>query len=625
MASNTFDLHHKLTNDLRFNHKLTGLLRKLVAANIQIKTKPAAKKIVGDTVKQILELCQYNLSPLVPFYFPTFDSGRPFTFKDHPFAMALYDVRPLSITTLRGSRQIGKSTNLTVRDILLTRIFPGYHTFTLCPKHEQIKTFANKFKEMESYYRHFRQYKNLRNGLFFKELPNKSTSKFTYAFTNAASVRGNAVDSLNIDEYQDFDNALEVEIEQILSASKHALRMYSGTSLTTDSALECKWEESSRSVWVMPCPACNHDNMATEEGDVMKMIGPVGPVCVKCERRIDTREGFWEDESPATAEAGHKGLHIPKIIVPAVVEDPAKWNEVYVMSRTVDQNLFKREALGIPSKEGAREITIKQLEDMCILGSQQLLIKNKNKYRYIVSGCDWGGSDYIPAMKTKLSYTVHAILGITNARQFDILSMKQYSGMDYENIAGEIIHDHNALGACAIGTDFGVGAQYNNLLRKRLPPNRHFIFTYTGPTTAMFSVPSHEYLFNQYTINKTETITSLYEAFKSLRIRCYDWQIAKARLSECLNLIRAPNESQTGMTNFRYIRHGSRSDDTLHAINYAYLFGRILLGEPLFVDQDLYTKVNETLFGEGWNLNGEEDDSYEGISGREFYPYPAAA
>ena len=89
----------------------------------------------------------------------------------------------------------------------------------------------------------------------------------------------------------------------------------------------------------------------------------------------------------------------------------------------------------------------------------------------------------------------------------------------------------------------------------------------------------------------------LYEAIKSLRIRCYGWETAKDRLSECINLIRAPFEGPGGPTSFRYIRHGSKPDDTLHAINFAYILGRVLLGEPIFEDRALGETVNEHLFG----------------------------
>jgi hypothetical protein len=50
-------------------------------------------------------------------------------------------------------------------------------------------------------------------------------------------------------------------------------------------------------------------------------------------------------------------------------------------------------------------------------------------YRYVVSGMDWGGSDYNPAIKTKLSYTVHAILGVRTDGIMEGLHFKRYSGL----------------------------------------------------------------------------------------------------------------------------------------------------------------------------------------------------
>ena len=103
-----FDLHTKLCTDIKFAHKLNYLVNKIHRFHLESKTNPQKKKQMADAVLILLELTHYNLSPLVPFYFPRFDSGQPFSFKDYPFAMELYDVRSHQITTLRGSRQIGK-------------------------------------------------------------------------------------------------------------------------------------------------------------------------------------------------------------------------------------------------------------------------------------------------------------------------------------------------------------------------------------------------------------------------------------------------------------------------------------------------------------------------------------
>lgn len=83
-----------------------------------------------------------------------------------------------------------------------------------------------------------------------------------------------------------------------------------------------------------------------------------------------------------------------------------------------------------------------------------------------MSGCDWGGSDYNPATKTKSSYTVHVILGLAPDGCVDILHFRRYSGMGYREIIRDIIADHKAYNARVIASDYGVGAVYSMLIRE---------------------------------------------------------------------------------------------------------------------------------------------------------------
>ena len=235
------------------------------------------------------------------------------------------------------------------------------------------------------------------------------------------------------------------------------------------------------------------------------------------------------------------------------------------------------------------------LINICTLGDQSPLIKRaeERKYRFVVSGCDWGGSDYDISLKTKVSYTVHIMLGQNLDKTFDIIHMKRYEGMSYRNIADDIMHWHNKLKGNALGADFGVGMAYNMLLREKMDPARHLIFNYTGPNT----VPAKEskIQFNQFSLNKTDSITSLYYAIKNRRIKCYNWAVAKEFLKDFLNLYRTPTDSNAGANTFVYRRHGAKADDTLHAINFAYIVARLYLQEPLVEDISVLRRIEKSL------------------------------
>ena len=167
--------------------------------------------------------------------------------------------------------------------------------------------------------------------------------------------------------------------------------------------------------------------------------------------------------------------------------------------------------------------------------------------------------------------------------------MRQYSGMAYDPIIGNIIHDHVSYGGNAIASDFGGGTLYNYKLREsaQLNPARHVVFGYTGPNSAPIATPAGPHMLNQFSLNKTESISALYDIIKTLRIRCYNWEQSSRLLLQFLNLLRVPSENANGAGMFKYRRHGSKPDDTLHAVNFAVTFARMLIEEPLIQDRGL--------------------------------------
>jgi len=321
-------------------------------------------------------------------------------------------------------------------------------------------------------------------------------------------------------------------------------------------------------------------------------------------------------------EQGFLGFHIPQIIIPDYANNPAKWMEIWDAYNRYDIKKFLQEVLGIPTEEGMKEITINDLKRMCCLEESpetlhEMARQTNGRYKYVVGGCDWGGSDYNPASRTKVSYTVHVILGIRWDGYVDILHMRQYSGMDYRSIANQICDDHEKYRCIGLASDFGVGAAYNMLLREnpKINPARHIIFNYVGPQSSLIKPPASGGWMNQFSLNRTEAITTLYDAVKTGRIRCYNWNLAQDYLLEFLNLSRVPVESPGGVTLFRYQRHGSKADDTLHAVNFAFCLARIVLNEPLLEDPTIARTLQETFNPQAHNNFLNPYGSIEGMGG----------
>lgn len=411
------------------------------------------------------------------------------------------------------------------------------------------------------------------------------------------------------------------DIEQCQKASRMPTTIYAGTSTTTDSLLETKFIESSQAAWLLKAPGYHSKSAGkgwlncSDKDDILKAIQPQGITNPSNGSLIDVTNGHFVHQIQSHFEQGYLGFHIPQIIIPDYANVPHKWMEIWNAFNSYDIKKFLQEILGIPTEEGMREITLQDLKNMCVLPESPETLKSKiSKYKYTVSGCDWGGSDYNPATRTKISFTVHVILGICWDGSIEIIHMRQYSGMDYRSISNQICEDHKAYNCAGIASDFGVGAAYNMLLRENpsIIPERHFIFGYVGPQSALIKAPSSgPGWFNQFSLNRTESITSLYQSIKNGRFRCYAWEIAQERLLELLNLYRVPTETSGGNSSFRYQRHGSKADDTLHAINFAFCLARIILNEPIVEDPALSRTFQDTFNPSQYNFFNVSSNGFD--------------
>jgi len=494
------------------------------------------------------------------------------------------------------------STSFAVRQLLLARLFPGFSSLYISPRSQQLETYANRLQELVRAQMDYKPDYKLRQNLHLKEFSNGSKIELAYVLTSAANVRSKSCDEMLIDESQDFDPDLEIEVEQVQQASEYPVTFFAGTSLTTDTFLEKKYGESSAAVWAMPC-TCGHTNIPLPDQGVMDMIQPIGPCCAKCGKLLNIRAGRFLHANMQAFEAKKYGFHIPQLVVPAVVNNPIRWAKIYERKNKGDYRKFLQEILGIPTEEGEREITRKQLQDICTLGKDLGLLQRNamaRKYQYIVSGCDWGGSDYQPMTHTKISTTVHVIMGVTATGMFDILQIKRFTGMNYDDIIGTIVRDWKQHNGFALASDFGVGAVYNSKLREFIPPEKHLIFNYVGPATALISEPKEHHLYNQWSINKTESLSFTFDAIRQKRIKCFAWDYAEEYLTDCLNMYRAPGEKagNSGTNTFIYRSSASRPNDTLQAINYAYMLGKILIGEPMFADMSVKLRLESHLRGQ---------------------------
>ena len=404
--------------------------------------------------------------------------------------------------------------------------------------------------------------------------------------------------SLNPDHVED--------ILYTLTDSKMPTKIFAGTALSIDTLLEAKWADSSMGMWHIRAMDDKHWLNMYDKDVLFKVCSnPQGPTCPYTGKLLNVTDGCFIHAYPERAREGRIGFHIPQCIIPDLAYDPIKWGAIYARVTHTDFKKVLQECFGIAIAEGSREITSQDLQRMCILTDTPDQLKQKCKegyYRQIISGCDWGGSDYNPNIKSKTSYTVHCIIGLAPDNSIDILHYKRYSGMMYPDIAASIIKDHEDYKGNILASDFGVGLAYNMEIRKYLPIDKHFVIGYVGPKAEAVAVPKDAHLENQLSVNRTEAITNVFRDVKSMapqKIRCRNWTEMQSYLNDWLNMFRVPTEDNTGRNTFKYIRAATKADDALHAFTFAYVMMKIFLGESLIQDPQLEAKLRQIMTSPG--------------------------
>ena len=400
---------------------------------------------------------------------------------------------------------------------------------------------------------------------------------------------------------QDLDPDHLPELTQVQKASKNPSRVFAGTSKDLDTCLETQFQQGSRGIWHVRGGKPGLWWSLNDPEVISKIITVDGLRCPETNRLMNPMDGEFVHEDQRRLFSGFPSFHLPQIIVPEYTSG-AKWLEIWEDFKNFERPKFLKEVMGIPVASGNREINEADLKAMCdpdttFAKVQTELLSGKRRYHYIVSGCDWGGSDYNPASATKQSYTVHVLLGITHDGNFDLIHAARYAGMAYQDIAGDIVHNHNKFNGFAIAADNGVGHYYNAYLRDcgKIRSDRLILFQYNDVKD--FMAPIQNSMFNLYSLNRTDSISALFGDVKApkMRLRCPCWHDSAKFLGDFLNSVRSVTETPGGRNIMRYIRHGSKADDFMQAVNFAVTLGRVLLREQMIPSQQLLDELSHSM------------------------------
>lgn len=495
------------------------------------------------------------------------------------------------------------STGIGVSELFKFHLIKDYKALYLAPMKDHVKTFADRLMEIQRasvFPPDVILGKGLRNNLYYKESPNGGSLRLMHILTDPTKVRGQSARTVLIDEAQDFDPEFLPEIEQVQKSFKDLrYTLFAGTSKTVDTCLESQYNLGSGGVWHIPCGCKDRWHSLHDVEAIPKMMSVSGIRCPNNGTLLNPMVGEFVHERPSLLNLRRASFHLPQVIVPEYAVGKA-FQDIWTDYKRYPYKKFLQEIMGIATEEGVSELTMDDVKKCCeertLDQIQADYLSGKDRYLWVFSGCDWGGSDWQPASRTKLSYTVHSMYGVKPDGRVHLLYAKMYAEMNYQEIAGDIVENHLKYKAFGIGADNGGGQYYNAYLRDcgRIPSDRFLVFQYAETRSVLSRIERAD--MHVFSLHRTDSISALINDIKNVKIIFPRWDSAQHFLMHFLNMRRNINESNTGRSKMRYVKHGSKADDFMQSTNYALMLKRIVLRESVIPNQQILDEIN-AIFG----------------------------
>lgn len=402
------------------------------------------------------------------------------------------------------------------------------------------------------------------------------------------NTRGISARNLCLDELQDF---LGSEIPVILECTSHFLDarvLFAGTPKSHDNPIEEYWKETSQNEWLVPCSSCGKWNFLDETNIAptelyLKDILPPGPVCKKCAKPINVRNGKWF--STATGKM-MQGYRIPQLMVPWICGLKDQWLRLLWKRDNYPIGQFYNEVLGISYDSASKPITRDDLISICdaydMWHSNDLNPKVIEEARrmQLTAGVDWGegndGSEKSPTGKIRnASYTVLTVGGYINQKQYGVKLVKKYEGkeIDPDFIVKDIARVVNALDVKLVGVDWGHGWGVNNHLIRLLGPKRVVQFQYLPKLKEKLK---WDHIGFRYQLQRNFIMSELFYDLKNGGVRFPRWAQMEKYAADILAIFAEYVEFRREI---KYDHKSTDPDDFFHSLNFSKLASDIYLGK----------------------------------------------
>lgn len=514
---------------------------------------------------------------------------RTLRINDGPYTMV--DFQPLSAMfklplpvkgILKTGRQCGKSQSLAALHCLLCMFRSNTATMVAFPLYKQAQSFASNklnplIRESPILNNHLmdRKNDNVKNTWDRKHMANGSSIRIAYVLTDVGRIRGESMDMITCDEFQDFTEDLLPVLENCLDASRFDVTRYTGTPTTTTGILEEAWQNSSQAEWVIPCTnkGCKEWNIPSQDEHLLKMIGDEGPICAHCGGPVDPQhpDCHWVHKHP-DRRYYFEGHHVSQILLTFHSEIKTKWLKLLNRKKNWPEARFYNEVLGESKDAGYKRLEKSDVQKACVLKSRDFSQTKqiRRKYDNLAMGADWGGKGF-----EEKSRTAYAVMGRNNSTNtYDLLWWKIFDITESEDVElAEMDAVYRALKCDFFAYDAITDPGYVLYMEQHtnIPPDDKIPMVYTGHTTKdlmSYTPPDSNTPRGYYTLDKTRSLLILFEAIKRQMVHFPPWEEFEEASKDIL-AFEETSKTRNYQPITRLTKETGTSDDLGDAINYA--------------------------------------------------------
>ena len=385
-------------------------------------------------------------------------------------------------------------------------------------------------------------------------------------FASKAIISGNSYD-----EFQEmlYDAVVPV-VNACMKNSDYRYELYAGTPKTMENSIQFLWEKSTQSEWVMKCEGCGSYNYVVSE----KALGLAGPICLKCGKGLNPRNGFWQDMvAPAmNKKTGKKdqiikGFHISQAVMPENIalcypnnaqkaeNAQMRWDDLLRDMELHSPAKFRNEVLGVSDAQGRRLISLEELQALCtgpeLSDNPQGAGGNREGVSFTVAGIDWSGGG-----TGGLSRTVLWIWGwMPKQSKMRCMYYKIFPGNNAVTDVKEILTMLQRYNVAMVVGDAGEGALANSTLREQYGMHRVQQVMYGS-----FATPI-TYKVDKFLCDRTTLIDNYIMLLKRRGVEYAPYDEMKSAISDVLN-----EYEEVTSAGKKVWRHSPQlPDDCLHA------------------------------------------------------------